>query len=770
MAKETKSAWELLQPGVFSEFRVWIIPKTWARGKPYSNRRSSISSAPLALPRRVHCDPVPLLRTRLQTAFVPLGLVAIALTGWQASEVASRALERDAYDRLTAVRETKRRQIEDYLRDLRNHVLALSTDESSIAALEAFAQAWLKLRTPAADGALREFYEKVFAPSVSREISAAELLHRWLPREPRQQALQHALIAANPHPVGAKDLFLRPALRGGYAEAHARFHPTLHRYQSAFGFYDIFLIDAGGRVVYTVFKEIDLGADLSTEPWRSTGLAGVFHKAMAIEQPEEVAAEDYRPYVASHFAPAAFLASPVWRAGEKVGVLAIQISTSEVNRVVTGNRNWREEGMGATGQAYLTGMDLKLRSDLREEFEQPELFYAHLREAGAPAATLDRIRANRTGILTMEAPPGVRPLLQAGARGTSAGVGFRGVPVLRSYAPVRSDSFSWFLLTEIDQSEVRAPVDELHRRILLLALAVSAVFLLAAWWLSRSIARPVRELSQGAALLAQGDFAARVPVTGADELARLAVSFNRMAESLQRTTVSRDELDLANQQLRQKQTELEGLADRLIEAQEEERRRLGRELHDDITQRVAALAIDTGHLANQSGDPAIREPLHTMKERLAQLSREVHGLSRRLHPSTLEDLGIEAALEAEVRAFFERGGPPVDLDVSPAAANLPPDARLAFYRIVQEALRNIERHAAASEVSIRVELVDALARLSIRDDGRGFDPKSVRQGGIGLASMEERAKLAGARFQLDSTPGVGTAICVELPLTTGSGR
>jgi methyl-accepting chemotaxis protein len=705
------------------------------------------------------------LRRRLQAAFLTLGLAAIGVTGWQASSVASGALEREAYDRLTAVRETKRRQITDYLRDLRNHVLALAGDESSIAALEWLRAAWGTL--PEGEGAagesrLRGFYEQTLAPKVARDVGAAELMQRWYPRDGRQRWLQEEFIARNPHPVGSKDLLLRPGARGAYADAHARYHPTLHHYQTAFGFYDIFLIGRDGRVLYTVFKEIDLGADLSAAPWRETGLAAAYRKAMALDTTDEVAAEDYRPYIASHFAPAAFLAAPVWRAGEKIGVLAIQVSIADINRVVTGGRNWRGEGMGRTGQVYLTGPDRKLRSDLREEIEQPRLFYEHLRQAGAAAGTLERIRANGTGILTMEAPEEVRALLAGGQRGTAPGRGFRGVRVLRSYAPVESAVFAWFLVAEIDAEEVQAPVREMYRRVLIWGVGVSGLFLLACWWISRSITRPVPAWARSAALLGEGEFGARVEAKGTEELARLAGSFNRMAESLERTTVSRDRLDEANRQLRGKQGELERLADRLIEAQEEERRRLGRELHDDVTQRVAALAIEAGRLSRQAGGAALERELEEMKERLVRLSREIHGLSRSLHPSSLEDLGLEAAIEAEARAFFERGGPPVELRVEGETASLPPGRRLALYRIAQEALRNIERHAGAQEVEVRLEAREGRVRLEIRDDGRGFDTGARRQGGVGLASMEERARLAGGRLTVESGAGMGTRVVVEL--------
>lgn len=706
-------------------------------------------------------------RSKLQTAFLCLGLAAIALTGWQASSGAATALNQANYDRLTALRETKRRQVEDLFRNVANHVLALSTDESIIAALEDLRQAWRQLPDPPDGGkTLREYYMGQVAPRVSHDIPANDLLERWFPTEPRVQALQHYLLAVNPHPYGAKDRLLRPGGLGAYSSVHARYHPTLHRYQSAFAFYDIFLIDADdGRILYSVFKEIDVGARLTLPPYSETGLGRMYRRAMQVNEAEISVMSDYEPYVPSSLAPAAFVAAPIWRAGSKAGVLAIQVSDEEVNRVLTGSRQWQAEGMGRTGQVYLTGPDAKLRSDLREEIERPEDFFAHLLQSGADQELVDRIRRNRTAILSLPAPLEVAELQRYRAQGTETGRSFRNTRVLRSFAPVAAGELSWFLVAEIDEDEVQQPVRDLRLRILTIGGLVALLFLAASWSLSRSVTRPVKALARGAKELGEGRLNVTVPVESEDELGELARAFNRMAQDLKRTTVSRDLLDAANHELRQKQAALQDLAGRLITAQEEERRRVGRELHDDITQRVAALAIAAGRLKNSPGlQESGRQESETLKQQLVRLSTDIHGLSRRLHPSTLEDLGLLAATEAECRAFFERGGAPVDFAAEGPVDSLPAHVQLAFYRMVQEALRNIDRHSGADEVRIRLGWRESEVTLEVHDNGRGFDRSSPGWcPGVGLASMEERARLLGGEFQIQSNPGSGTTIRVALP-------
>ena len=639
-------------------------------------------------------------RSQLIAAFLTLGVATIGVTGWEASASASSALRAATEERLAAIRRTRARQIERYFENLGNHVLALSSDESTISALEEFRLAWphLSAPEPQASARLRSYY-------------GPDLAATAFPDDPRTIALQYHFLAANPHPVGAKDLLLEAPAAGPYDRVHRRFHPTLHRYRTAFGFHDIFLIDPDGRVLYTVAKEIDFGISLRADAaYRTTALRRAFERALDLREPERTVLEDYERYAASAHAPAAFVAAPVWRAGVNVGVLAIQVSIDEVDRVMTGDRLWREEGLGATGQAYLLGRDGLLRSDLRPMIEQ-------------------RGPSGRTAILEPRMP---RP----------------GAPLLRTESPVHVPGVDWLVVAEIEENEALAPVRLLRRRILLYALATTAILALVAYTLGGGVTRRLRALAENVQRIAGRDFHARVPVRGRDELAQLALDFNRMAEDLERTTVSKEELQM--------------LAGKLITAQEDERRRIARELHDDLSQRLAALAIEAGNASRQwPGEIAWAR----IKEQMASLSVDVHGLSRRLHPATLDDLGLLAALESEARHSFEQGGPPVEFTSDGTFEEIPADVQLALYRISQEALRNVRKHAQAEEVTMSLVHDTKEIRLEIHDDGRGF----VRHGpgwrpGVGLASMEERVRLLGGSFALSSRPGQGTLLSARFPI------
>ncbi len=642
-------------------------------------------------------------RTRLQLILLALGLAAVALTAWEAWRISTEALEAATQERLVGIRQARGRQLERYFQDLGSHVLALSNDESVLEALETFGVAFERFAPSGASVGLGRYYEQ-FGPAALP----------WLPQDPRALALQTQFILRNPNPTGAKDRLLEAP--GAYGQAHARFHPTLHRYQTAFGLYDIFLIDAAtGRVLYTVFKEIDLGASLREGVAKDSALGKIFRQALELPEPEQFVLRDYEAYAPSHGQPAAFAAAPIWRAGEKRGVLAMQVSIREVNRVMTADGNWEAEGLGKTGHTYVTGPDGTLRSDLRKSLESGEA---------------------RTGILQERAPQ-------------SAGV-------LRSEGNISAPGLSWTVRAEIEKAEAFAPVERLRQRMLRWGLGLGLLFLIAGALIGRSVTRPLKALTQGSRRLAKRDFSFTFPVKRQDEFGELEGAFNDMVRELERTTASK--------------SDLERLAGLLITSQEDERKRVARELHDDLSQRLAALAIDAGRLERLASNvnEDLRAGFERLKRQVAALSDDIHGISRRLHPALLEDLGLETAIEVEARAFFDRGGPPVEVEAGSLPASLSVDAKLALYRIVQESLRNVQKYAEAETVHITLRRVEddagAKVELRVRDDGRGFDKNAAGfRPGLGLASMEERVRLLGGKLRVESTPGKGTLIEVRIP-------
>jgi signal transduction histidine kinase len=287
---------------------------------------------------------------------------------------------------------------------------------------------------------------------------------------------------------------------------------------------------------------------------------------------------------------------------------------------------------------------------------------------------------------------------------------------------------------------------------LLTGLAGGLILLLLSAAASRSISKPVTDLvshlkeSERTGKL-QTDFATD---SGVKEVNLLAAALNRAGEAIRRS-----------------RRELEALAGRLISAKEEENKRLAREMHDVFSQKLAVLGMEVSALQQQlaSISPPFSGKLRALGEEIGRLAKNVHQFSRQLHPSILDDLGLSATLGAECKAFSQQHGIAAKFLPTNVPDSLPGKISLSLYRIAQESLWNAAKYSQAREIRLIVSVVDSELLLAVEDDGKGFDPDRIKGGGgLGLVSMEERARLVGGSFLLESRPGKGTRVEVRVPL------
>jgi two-component system sensor histidine kinase UhpB len=227
-----------------------------------------------------------------------------------------------------------------------------------------------------------------------------------------------------------------------------------------------------------------------------------------------------------------------------------------------------------------------------------------------------------------------------------------------------------------------------------------------------------------------------------EEIDRLARSFRRI---LQRV----DEERRRSSQL-------------VVRAQEAERRRLARDLHDEVNQALTAILLRLAALS-QDLPPERASEVSELKGLATRAMDELLGLARQLRPSALDDHGLVPAIEAQLRAFSELTGVEARLHCDGEPGRLDEERQTVLYRFAQEALTNAGRHSGAGQVDVVLAFSDAGAELAIRDDGVGFDPIAARVGGLGLEGMAERARIVGGELDLRSSPGAGTELTLRVP-------
>jgi signal transduction histidine kinase len=320
------------------------------------------------------------------------------------------------------------------------------------------------------------------------------------------------------------------------------------------------------------------------------------------------------------------------------------------------------------------------------------------------------------------------------------------------------------------------------------ALALFALSLLFAWGTARSVRQPLAVLETAADRLADGDLAEPLPDLGKDEIGRLGDAFEDMRKALKYSRESleraRDELEdrveertaqlaEAHRQLQQRDAEHVQLLRKIITAQEDERRRIARELHDETSQVLAALMlrIDTA-LSSLPAATGARASLEEVRAMASRALDDVHRLVLDLRPSVLDDLGLQAG----IRWIAERHLSPLGISWRcefEVSRRLPPELESTLFRVSQEAITNIARHAEASSVLIQVEEHEHELLFEIEDDGKGFDTEAVqsparRRASFGLLGMRERLELLGGTLTIESAPGEGTRITARSPLRSSS--
>ena len=255
--------------------------------------------------------------------------------------------------------------------------------------------------------------------------------------------------------------------------------------------------------------------------------------------------------------------------------------------------------------------------------------------------------------------------------------------------------------------------------------------------------------------LSKGDLDQRVAIKSNDEIGELADTFNYMTEELHDKEVLRDRL-----------------LEKIITAQEDERKRISRELHDETGQALTSLMVGLKVLEGATCLEEVRSTADQLRATAAQTLDSLHSLALELRPSVLDDLGLVAALKRYLKDYAVSFGLDADFEaVGLEEKRLTPQVETTLYRIVQEALTNVARYAEASQVSVLLEQRRNSVIGIVEDDGRGFDVESVLNSGqptrLGLHGMQERASLVGGKLTLESTPGIGTTVFIEIPLDDG---
>ena len=383
-------------------------------------------------------------------------------------------------------------------------------------------------------------------------------------------------------------------------------------------------------IVYSVFKEVDFGTSLSSGPFSDSGIAKAYRRAMNSNKADAAPLTDFADYTPSYEAPASFIASPVRIDGDTAGVLIFQMPLATITGIMTYGENWKDFGLGDSGESYLVGPDGKLRSESRFLLEDMEAFTGGLERSGKPDSIIEDIRNDGTAIgrLAIDSPA-VKAALD-GQSGFKSFEDYRGVQVFSSYQPFDYGGTRWALISEIDRSEALGPATELSTSLLRDTIFWAVIVLIAAggatFVFARTLVRPLLRTEQAMADIAEGegDLTRRLDDQRDDEIGAIGARFNQFMGKLQ------DNLKYLEEQV----LTLSSAASELTSASESSRSAAGEQMEkvesaasatNEMTSSFLEVAQNAQNTAQET--EAAAEACETNRKSLEELNGEIERLA-----------------------------------------------------------------------------------------------------------------------------------------------
>ncbi len=374
------------------------------------------------------------------------------------------------FDQLKSITSTKKLNVEYYFDIIRKQIQTFSEDRMIIDAVKAFKTAFYEMgegiskeQLSIFENSIEKYYTNEFLPRLKDNTSQELKADEFMPTDVRALQLQHAYISNNPHPTGQKSLMDDAGDGSNYSKVHALYHPIIRNFLEQFGYYDIFLIDVKtGDMLYSVFKEVDFATSLLTHLYHTTNFGTLVKKAIESKDKNFVQLIDFEPYDPSYHAPASFIACPIYDGNEKTGILVFQMPINKINQILTGDKKWRADGLGESGETVIIGRDYKFRSISRELIENPAAHIASLKKQRYSEMIVRQIEKMDTNILMEEMKLDSVTRALNGTTGTNMEENNHGNKLLTAFAPLEIPDVNWIIISTMREDEASMRINDLR--------------------------------------------------------------------------------------------------------------------------------------------------------------------------------------------------------------------------------------------------------------------------------------------------------------------
>ena len=546
------------------------------------------------------------IQSKLLVMLLSVSLVSSVIVGVIGFLNGRDSLRDAAFDQLTTIRELRTEEIEREFASIQQGVVLdsrnASAAEGAAALVAGFAELQSATLEPDQEAAVDSFYEEQFVPALEERSGLDYAPEAFIPATPAGRYVQYHYTVQRALDDYDAGLALNDAGDGSaWSQANATYGPYFTGLVDTLGYEDVLILDKQGNVAFSAFKSVDLGVNMNEEPYTNSALAVAAREVLRNGSLDQVVTTDFERYLPSLNVPTAWVASPIGSATDIVGVLAVQVPIEQINAVMTGDQQWAEQGLGETGEVYLAGQDLLMRSTSRLLSQSPETYAETVIANGTTPQIAERIvEVNGTVQLQPVDFPATRAAL-TGETGTAVAADYTDRSSLVAYAPLEIEGLDWVIVAHIEADEAFAPVSDFTRNIVLSTLAILLAVSVLSLLLAQVFTRPVKRLVDAVRRVAGGDLAVQVPQGSRDEFGDLGLAFNDMAASLR---VKQDLID-------EQRVENEKLLHTLMPETMAERYRQGEETiaeeHDNVTVVYAELVGFDEHARALTGQEETTE-------------------------------------------------------------------------------------------------------------------------------------------------------------------
>lgn len=495
-----------------------------------------------------------LSRLSIRSKFIILMLIvtisSIMAIGFIGNRSGEKIIKSSVTQKLQLLNSMKAQEIQEYFYSIKSSLKMLSSDRMILDAIREFIISYNLVKYNALskkkEAELKVYYKEHILPKIQKSVNSKVSLENILPKSVAANYLQYHYLVKNRF-LQERDKLIAANDNSSYTQTHKKYHQSLRDIANYLGFRDLYFIDAeSGEILYSVKKEIDFASDLKVGNFRKSNLAKLVQQLNRAVAKDAIAMVDFESYLPSFGKPEAFAGITLYDGDEFLGVLAVKIDTSKIDKILSANRNWESMGLGKSGEVYIVGNDYTLRSESRYFLEEPKKFLEILERINTPKEQIDAIRESNSTVLHLKVKNSITQKALNGKSGVEFGKNYLGQEALNAYAPLNLNFFNWGIVVSQNLKEAQSAITYFREKFAISTIVIIFLVTLFAMLSARVFTKPMNALIAGVHAIGKKREPKRVEIESSDEFGELARSFNGMIEkmNLQETAITQKDQEI----------------------------------------------------------------------------------------------------------------------------------------------------------------------------------------------------------------------------------